>query len=77
MYEPTLRSDPISAIIAIRPFLGPIILPSTERRMSGMPLFLANSMVTIVEKRTLRVRKIIYIPWKTAQTALQMGTCRR
>ena len=61
MYEPTLRSDPIFVITAIRPFLDPIILPSTERHMSGMLLFLANSMVTTVEKRTLRARKIIYI----------------
>ena len=77
MYEPILRSDPIFAITAIKPFLGPIILPSTERHMSGMPLFLVNSMVATVEKKTLRARKIIYILWKTAQMVLQMGICHR
>lgn len=77
MYEPILRSDPIFAITVIRLSLDPIILPSTERHMSEMPLFLANSMVTTVEKRTLRVRKITYIRWKTVQTVLQITTCRR
>lgn len=77
MYELTLRSGPIFATTAIRLSLDPIISRSIERPMSGMPLFLVNSMVTTVERRTLRARKIISILWKMAQTVPQMGTCRR